>query len=408
VAPSSDRRAAPRAPRTELAVGLMSGTSADGVDAALVRVDARPGGPPRVTTLAALTVPYDARFRARLLALPDVTARELARLHVDVGERLAAAVQAVLRRARMPAARVAFVASHGHTAVHLPRRGGGGATLQIGDPAVVAERTGLAVVADFRPRDVAAGGEGAPFVPWADRLLLAEPGRVVACQNVGGIANVTAVGPRVGDLVAFDTGPGMMLVDLAVAAATAGRARFDRDGAMAAAGTLDAGLLADLLAHPYLRRRPPKSTGREDFGAPFLKPLRARARTARARRDLVATLTAFTAASIADAYRRFLPPVHRCLVSGGGAHNATLLRHLRAALPGTDVATSAAVGIDPDFKEAVAFALLGWAHRRGLPNTVPAATGARRAVVGGALWPATAGRGARVRRVAGAADPSGR
>ncbi|MBL9086943.1 MAG: anhydro-N-acetylmuramic acid kinase [Planctomycetia bacterium] len=375
-------------------VGLMSGTSADGVDAALVRVHARPGGRPRVTTAAALTVPYDAAFRARLLALPDVPAREVARLHVEVGERLAAAVKAVLRRGRVPARAVEAVASHGHTAVHLPRRGGGGATLQIGDPALIAERTGLAVVADFRPRDVAAGGEGAPLVPWVDRLLLAEPGRVVACQNVGGIANVTAVGPRVGDLVAFDTGPGMMLVDLAVAAATGGRARFDRGGAMAAAGAVDAGALAALLAHPYLRRRPPKSTGREAFGAPFLAPWLARARSARAKRDLVATLTAFTAASIADAYRRFLPPVHRCLVSGGGAHNLALLARLREELPGTEVATTAAVGIDPDFKEAVAFALLGWAHRRGRPNTVPAATGARREVVGGATWPGRAGGGA--------------
>lgn len=370
----------------ELAVGLMSGTSADGVDAALVRITPRRGGAPAVATLAALTVPYDAAFRRRLLALPDVTVRELARLHVELGERFAAATRAVLARARVPAARVAFVASHGHTAVHLPRRGGGGATLQVGDPALLAERTGLEVVADFRPRDVAAGGEGAPLVPFADRLLLARPGRVVAAQNVGGIANVTALGP--GDaLVAFDTGPGMMAVDLAVAAATGGRARYDAGGRLAAAGRVDEALLADLLAHPYFRRRPPKSTGRERFGAPFVAPLLRRARGAAARRDLVATLTAFTAATIADAYRRFLPPVDLCVVSGGGARNRTLLRDLAARLPGTEVVRSDAVGVDPDFKEAVAFALLGWAHRRGVPNTVPAATGARRAVVGGARWP---------------------
>lgn len=374
-----------------LAVGLMSGTSADGVDAALVRI--RPGrdGRPRVTTLAATTTPYDAALRARLLALPHVDALALAALSFALAERFSRATLALLRRAGVAPSRVAFVASHGHTAAHAPARRGAGATLQIGEPAVVAERTGLRVVADFRPRDVAAGGEGAPLVPFADRLLLGRPGRVVACQNVGGIANVTALGPGPDDLVAFDTGPGNMAIDLAAAAATGGHARYDAGGAIAAAGRVDEGLLAALLAHPYLRRRPPKSTGRELFGAPFVAPLLARARTARARRDLVATLTAFTARSIADAYRRFLRPVDECFVSGGGAHNRTLLRHLAEALPGTRVRTSAAAGVDPDAKEAVAFALLGWAHLAGLENTVPAATGARRPVVAGAVWPGSPG-----------------
>src|SRR5262245_52815042 len=200
--------------RPVLCVGLMSGTSADGIDAAVISLDERPvvrSGErgPRVRTLAALTVPYDDAFRRRLLALPDVGALELARLDVEIGERLAAAATRVLRRARVDARRVEFVASHGHTAAHVPR---GGASLQIGQPAVIAERTGLRVVADFRPRDVAARGEGAPLVPFADRLLLAREGRVVACQNLGGIANVTALGPGAGDLVAFDTGPGLMAI----------------------------------------------------------------------------------------------------------------------------------------------------------------------------------------------------
>ena len=372
-----------------LGVGLMSGTSADGVDAALVRISRGDGGRPTIRTVAALTVPYPAAFRARLLALPDVDALEVARLDVELGERLAGAVLRVLARAGVLARRVAFVASHGHTAAHVPARGRGGATLQVGQPAVISERTGIRTVADFRPRDVAAGGEGAPLVPFVDRLLLARPGVVVACQNIGGIANVTGLGPKADDLVAFDTGPGNMAIDLAVAHATGGRRRYDAGGALAAAAKVDEGLLRELLAHPYLRRRPPKSTGREEFGAGFVRPLLARARTPRARRDLVATLTAFTAVSIADAYRRFLPPVAECVVSGGGAHNATLLRRLAAALPGTEVVSSAARGIAPDAQEAVAFALLGWAHLAGLPNTVPAATGARHAVIGGAVWPGT-------------------
>jgi anhydro-N-acetylmuramic acid kinase len=391
---SAARRAAPRkaagARAVCLAVGLMSGTSADGVDAALVEIRTGRDGRPRVRTRASLTVPYPAALRARLLCVPDVDAREVARLDVEIGERLAAATLRLLKAARVPARRVAFVASHGHTVAHLPSRRGG-ATLQVGQPAVIAERTGIEVVADFRPRDVAAGGEGAPLVPFADRLLLAREGVVVACQNLGGIANVTALGPAEDDLVAFDTGPGMMGIDLAASHATGGRRRFDPAGAIAASGRVDEGLLAAWMAHPYLRRRPPKSTGREIFGTAFIGPHLARARTARSKRDLVATVTSFTAQSVADAYRRFLPPVAECVVSGGGAHDATLVRWIAAALPGVRVVTSDARGVDPDAKEAVAFALLGWAHLEGQVNTVPAATGARRAVVAGARWPGARG-----------------
>lgn len=381
---------APRARAGEvLAVGLMSGTSCDGIDAALVAIAPRAGGGAAVRTLATSLTRYDRALRSRLLAFPDVSAVELARLDVELGRRLAAATAGLLRRTGVAARDVAFVASHGHTAAHLPPRGReGGATLQIGEPAEIAQRLRVRVIADFRPRDVAAGGQGAPLVPFADRLLLAQEGRVVACQNIGGIANVTALGPRASDVVAFDTGPGNMAIDAAAARASGGRERFDRGGRLAAAGRVDEGMLRDLLSHPYLRRRPPKSTGREEFGREFAAPLLARARTRRAALDLVATLTAFTARSIADAHRRFLPPVHACVVSGGGVHNATLLRFLADALPATEVVSSAAKGVDPDFKEAIAFALLGWAHLRGDVNTVPAATGAREAVVGGASWPA--------------------
>ena len=374
-------------------MGLMSGTSCDGIDAALVRIRGD-GERVRVETIAARTTPYPARLRARLLALPHADALEVAALDAELGERLAAAALDVVRRGGRRPSGVAFVASHGHTAAHVPGR----ATLQIGQPAVIAERTGIGVVADFRPRDVAAGGEGAPLVPFADRLLLAREGRVVAAQNVGGIANVTAMGPREGDLVAFDTGPGMMAIDLAAAAATGGRLRYDPAGRIARGGVVDRRLLADLLDHPYLRRRPPRTTGREAFGAPFVAPLLRRARTPRARRDLVATLTAFTAASILVAYDAFLPPVDEVVVSGGGARNRTLLAHLARGLAerGRGVVVPAADrGVDADFKEAVAFALLGWAFRRGLPNTVSAATGAAHAVVAGAWWPGASGHPAR-------------
>jgi len=386
------RRAPAR--RATLGVGLMSGTSADGVDAALVAIDGGSRGAPRVRTLAARTTSYPDALRRRLLALPDVTARELALLHRVVADRLADATLDVLRRARVAPARVAFVASHGHTAVHLPAAG---TTVQIGDPARIAERTGVRTVADFRPRDVAAGGEGAPLVPFADRVLLFRAGKVVAAQNVGGIGNVTCLGPRAKDLLAFDTGPGMMAIDAVVAHCTKGELRFDPEGRIAAAGRVDETLLARLMRHPFLARRPPKTTGREEFGAGFLAPLLRRAPTSDARRDLVSTLTAFTARSIADAYRRFLPPLDEVVVSGGGAHNRFLLARLAADLPGVPVVTSDARGVDPDFKEAVAFALLGWAHLAGRANTCPEATGASHAVVAGAVWPAggAVSRGAR-------------
>ncbi len=381
------------------AVGLMSGTSCDGIDAALVGITASPrdrsGDGARVRTIATHFAPYAPALRARLLAFPDVSAMEITRVDVRLGRQFAQATIALLAMARVPACDVAFVASHGHTAVHLPRRrGDAGGTLQIGQPAEIAERTGLTVVADFRPRDVAAGGQGAPLVPFADRLLLARPGRVVACQNIGGIANVTAIGPGPFDLVAFDTGPGNMAIDAAASRATSGRSRFDRDGRLAAAGRVDEALLEGFLSHPYLHRRPPKSTGREEFGAAFVGPLLAGRRSPRAWRDLIATLTAFTARSIADAYRRHLPRVDDCVVSGGGARNATLMRFLAEAMPGTDVVSSAERGVDPDFKEAIAFALLGWAHLRGVANTLPSATGAAHGVVAGAVWP-----GARPARV---------
>lgn len=368
----------------------MSGTSCDGIDAALVAIAPRPGGLARVRTIATSFTPYPADARAHLLRFPDVDLFDLALVDRELGLRFAAATNALLRAAGVPAREVAFVASHGHTAVHVPRARGG-ATVQIGQPAEIAERTGIRVVADFRPRDVAAGGEGAPLVPFADRILLARTGKVVACQNVGGIANVTAVGPGRDDVLAFDTGPGNMPIDAAVAHATNGRRRFDEGGRLAAEGAPDLGLLRDLLRHPYFRRRPPKSTGREEFGAPFTDPLLARARTRRARLDLVATLTALCAHAIADAYARFLPRVDECVVSGGGVHNATLLRFLRDALGGTPVVSSAERGVDPDFKEAIAFALLGWAHLRGAANTLPAATGAAHPTVAGAVWPGAGG-----------------
>jgi anhydro-N-acetylmuramic acid kinase len=240
---------------------------------------------------------------------------------------------------------------------------------------VIAERTGLPVVADFRPRDVAAGGEGAPLVPLVDWLLFRRPGRVLGCLNLGGIANVTVVTERVEGVRAFDLGPANMPLDAVVQAWTGGREAFDRDGRRAAAGRVDPALVRELLAHPFLALPPPKSTGREAFGAPFVAPLLARFAGREA--DLLASLTRFVAEAVADGLRRFVPErLEEVLVSGGGARNPTLLAALGEALAPVAVRPLDAVGWDADAKEAVAFALLANETLFGRPGNVPGATGA--------------------------------
>jgi anhydro-N-acetylmuramic acid kinase len=292
---------------------------------------------------------------------------------------------------------VAAICSHGQTVWHRPPAGARrGATLQLGDAATIAERTGCAVVSDFRTRDVAAGGHGAPLVPWADRLLFSVPGRARALQNIGGIGNVTWLPPHGSDeaAFAFDTGPGNALIDAAVELATDRRLGFDRDGALAARGEVDGELLADLLRHPYFAAEPPKSTGREEFGRPFVVRLVEAMRPEGDRDwlDLVATLTELTARTIADAYARWLVPrgVHEVVITGGGARNPTLVGRIRALLAPLPVVDAAELGIDADAKEAVAFALLAWAHLHGIPANLPAATGAAGPRVLGSLTPGAA------------------
>jgi anhydro-N-acetylmuramic acid kinase len=351
-------------------VGLMSGTSADGIDAALVEVDGAGTGT-RARLVGFLTRPWEPALRARVLAAGEASAAELLDLHYRVGHAFAEAALAVVAPARRDGLAVHLVGSHGQTARHHPRA----ATLQIGEPAVIAERTGLPVVADFRPRDVAAGGEGAPLVPLVDWLLFRAPGRARVCLNLGGIANVTLLAERAEAVRAFDVGPANMPLDVAVTAWTGGAEPFDRDGRRAASGRVDAGLLAELLAHPFVAQAPPKSTGRETFGRDFVAPLLARFAGREA--DLLATLTRFAAEAVAENLRRFGPGrVDEVLVSGGGVRNLALMGALRAALAPAAVRSLAEVGMDPDAKEAVAFAILANETLFGHPGNLPAATGA--------------------------------
>lgn len=373
----------------------MSGTSLDGIDAALVDVEGSGTEDVRVHVVHAVTSPYsDEQRRAIHDAIVAGTAEALCGLHADLGEWLADAALAVCREAEVNVGTVDAIGSHGQTVWHRPPADGRrGATLQMGDAATIAERTGRPVVSDFRTRDVAAGGQGAPLVPWTDQLLFAVPDRARALQNLGGIGNVTRVPPRgSGEPVfAFDTGPANSLIDAAVEIATDGRHRYDRDGRLAARGRVDETLLAELLRHPYFAAEPPKSTGREEFGRPFVERLVEATAPEGDQEwmDLIATLTELTARTVADAYARWVIPrgVDEVVLTGGGARNPVLVDRIRALLHPLPVLDGSALDVDPDAKEAVAFAVLAWAHLRGIPANLPSATGAAGPRVLGSLTP---------------------
>ncbi|MEP6652823.1 MAG: anhydro-N-acetylmuramic acid kinase [Myxococcales bacterium] len=360
---------------SRLVIGLLSGTSADGTDAALCEIFGA-GEATRFVMRSFVSTPFSRPLRERIFALSDASAMELCDLDVLLGEAFAEAARDAAVAAGVPLTAVHLIGSHGQTAIHHPRSAGKlGATMQIGEAAVIAERTGLPVISDFRVRDVAAGGEGAPLVPLVDYLLCRKPGVWRALQNIGGIANVTLVGDTRASVVAFDNGPGNMALDAVARAASGGLEPFDKDGARAARGQIDAGLLAELHLHPYLSHPLPKSTGRELFGKDFAFPLLGRYE--QRLDDLLATLTRFTAEAIARSYRELLPaPPQEVYVSGGGAQNGTLMRHLAQLLAPIPVATSAALGIDPNAKEAIAFAVLANETLFGHPGNIPAATGA--------------------------------
>ena len=347
--------------------GVMSGTSLDGIDVAIVEIRGR-----RIETIGFQSTAYSEITRAAILAVSDANTHTatISRLNFELGELYARAVLRAVKRFGT----VELIGCHGQTISHEGRRN----TLQIGEASVIAERTGVPVVSNFRARDIAAGGQGAPLVPYVDALLFRHPTRTRVALNIGGIANITVIPPK-GDVIAFDTGPGNMVID---SLAREMGQPYDRGGKIAESGNVNAALLNELLKDRYYRSKPPKSAGREQYGVAMIERLKA---SGLPLRDLVTTATVLTAATIAMAVRKFAGGASELIVAGGGVHNPQIMAHLAGFLPDISISISSDHGIDVDAKEAIAFAVLAhrtW-HRK--PANLPSATGAKHPVVLGQI-----------------------
>lgn len=386
----------------QVLLGLMSGTSADGIDAVAAEITPRKSGL-SARVLAHIHTPFSRKLRSRIVTAGlNGSVREICELNFLLGEQFASAALNVLRSSRLGSSEIAAIGSHGQTVHHLPA-GRPPSTLQIGEAAVIAERTGITTISDFRVRDMAAGGQGAPLVSFADWALFTDKTRPRLLQNIGGIANVTFLPPKAGveEVLAFDTGPGNMVIDGIVGALSSGHQAYDRSGGMAQRGKVCEPLLAELMAHPFFRRRPPKTTGREEFGQAFVRGVLASARRRRLLpEDTIATVTALTAASITEAYGQFIFPCMtrparaklQIILGGGGTQNRTLLAMLaervRKLSAEVEWRSHENFGIPNAAKEALAFAILAYQTLAGHSSNVPSATGARHAVVLGKVTPA--------------------
>ncbi len=384
--------------KPSLVLGLMSGTSADAIEVALAQIS---GAPPHLNAklLNHTSVSFPPQLRKEILRVAEqqpISAGDLSQLNFRLGEMFAEAALAACRRFRIAPKKVALIGSHGQTIFHqgkpvpyLGRRTA--STLQIGEGAIIAARTGITTIADFRPADIAQGGQGAPLVPYADYLLYrhAKLGRV--SLNLGGIANITVIpaNAKPSQILAFDTGPANMLIDALVAHFTRGRQRYDKDARLAQQGHSIPALINELMRDPYLKLAPPKSTGREYYGRTYVDKILALGRRHHAKpNDLIRATTVFTALSIVDALNRFVLPktkVHQLIISGGGSHNPLILAQLAAALPRIEILRSSELGVPEDAKEAFAFSLLAYETFHQRPSNVPSATGARRPAILGKI-----------------------
>lgn len=377
-----------------LAVGLMSGTSIDGIDAALIEIRGKSPAL-RIKLLSWGITPFPKGFKDKVLAASSPTrsrVNDICRLNFEMGGLFAEAVIRLCRRAKVPLTKLDVIGSHGQTVCHLGRKG----TLQIGEPCVIAERTGVTTVADFRPRDIACGGFGAPLAPYLHYLLFRHPRLNRAVHNIGGISNLTYIprGARLEDVVGFDTGPGNMVIDGLLREMTGDGTAYDHGGSLASKGIVSLKLLKELMAHPFIRKRPPKTSGREEFGREFVQWILIRSRKIGLKEeDIVATATAFTASSIAENYRRFIFPRRsdrvpdEIIFGGGGTHNAALMRMIRAELPNVRLSNFDLYGIPADAAEAVCFAVLAHETLHGRPTNLPSVTGAKKTAILGKIIP---------------------
>lgn len=360
--------------------GVMSGTSLDGIDVAIVDIDRQ-----KVSPVGWATIPYPAATRARIMAVSDATCTtpQISRLNFELGGLYARAIRRACERAGVAVSSLDLVGCHGQTIYH---EGAGKQpnTLQIGEADVIAETLDVPVVSGFRTRDIAAGGLGAPLVPFVDYLLFGGARVNRVALNIGGIANITILpkGAVPSRVRAFDTGPGNMVIDQLVSRMTNGARAFDRNGQMAAAGHVNRSLLHSLLENPWYRQPPPKTAGREQFGAQFVDRLLA---SGLDQRDLLTTASVLTAVTIAEAIGRYAPGTAEVITSGGGVHNSFLMAQLQAFLPTVRLMTSTEFGVNADAKEAIAFAILAERTWRGLPGNLPSATGARRETILGKI-----------------------
>jgi len=381
-------------------IGLMSGTSADGIDAALV--DVRGDGKRlRLKLLAFNITPYPKSLQKTLIDLASGSVFSIAqfcRLNFELGERFSEAVIALANQAKIPLSEVDLIGSHGQTVQHLPKPSGRnknrtGSTLQIGEPSVIAERTGVTTIADFRPRDMAAGGEGAPLTPYLHYHLLHHRKKSRAVINLGGISNITYLkaGASLEETVAFDMGPANMLLDGLVSTLNQGKKSFDRNGAMAKKGRVSEILLAELMRHPFIKKNPPKSTGREVFGGKMVEKIIESGRALKlTQHDLLATATAYTVSSAAKNIQAFIlkkSDLHEVIAGGGGVKNPVLMQALTQALYPVPVLTFENFGHDSRAIEAMTFAVLAYQSRHKRPANIPAVTGAAHPVILGKMIP---------------------